>query len=163
MRARLPAITFLLAAIAIGGCGGGDDDSTPPISDRSKPPSAEGVRTVIRDYMAALSKGDGKRACRLLDERGQAGLIALLPSDQENVKCDKAVVRVSKRAVPVRGLRIQDVKLLGKSATANVKVTDPPYSSGVLLTRVGNVWKISYPPGLLEKTGLPPGVPLHQD
>ena len=163
MRARLQVIAFLVAVAVLGGCGGGDDDSQAPISDRSKPPSAEGVRTAIRDYMAALSKGDGKRACRLLDERGQAGLIALLPSDQEKVKCAKAVVRVSKRAVPLRNLRIEDVKLLGKSATANVKVTDPPYSSGVLLTWVEDVWKISYPPGLLEKTGLPPGVPLHQD
>jgi hypothetical protein len=163
MRTRLAAITFVLAAVAVGGCGGGDDDSAPPISDRSKPPSAEGVRTAVRDYMEALSRGDGKRACRLLDERGRAGLIALLPSDQEKIKCDKAVVRVSKRAVPLDDLRIVGVKLLGKSATANVEVTDPPYSSGVLLTRVGDTWKISYPPGLLEKSSPAPGVPLEQD
>ena len=164
MRARTLAVAIALAAIAIGGCGGGDDDSKPPISSRSKPPTSAGVSTVVRDYMEALSKGDGKRACSLLDERGQAGLIAFLPSNEEkNVKCEKAVLKVSKRAVPLHNLRIVDVKVLGKAATANVKVTNPPYSSGVLLSRVDDQWKISYPPGLLEKSSPPPGVPLEQD
>lgn len=163
MRARISAVALVVAAVAIGGCGGGDDDSKPPISVRSKPPTAAGVSTTVRDYMEALSRGDGKRACSLLDERGQAGLIAFLPSNEEKLKCDKAVLQVSKRAVPLRHLRIVDVKVLGKAATASVKVTDPPYSSGVLLSREGDSWKISYPPGLLEKSSPPPGVPLEQD
>ncbi len=163
MRVRAPAIALVLAAVALGGCGGGDDDSTPPISSRFEPPSAAGVRTTVRDYMKALGRGDGKRACALLDERGQAGLIAFLPSDQQKLKCDKAVLRVSRKSVPLRHLRIVDVKVLGRSATANVKVTDPPYSSGVLLTRVDDRWKISFPPGLLQKASPPPGVPLEQD
>lgn len=163
MRARNPAVALVLAAVVIGGCGGSDDDSKPPISDRSEPPTSAGVTTTVRAYMEALSRGDGRRACGLLDERGQAGLLAFLPSDQQQLKCEKAVLRVSKQAVPLRHLRIVDVKVLGKAATANVKVTNPPFSSGVLLTRVGDQWKISFPPGLLEKSSPPPGVPLEQD
>ena len=163
MRAPTPAVVIALAAIAIGGCGSGDDDSKPPISSRSKPPTSAGVSTTVRAYMEALSKGDGKKACSLLDERGQAGLIAFLPSNEEKLKCDKAVLKVSKQAVPLHNLRIVDVKVLGKAATATVKVTDPPYSSGVLLSRIDDRWKISYPPGLLEKSSPPPGVPLEQD
>jgi hypothetical protein len=163
MRARALAVAIALVSIVIGGCGGGDDNSKPPISSRSKPPTSAGVSTVVRDYMEALSRGDGKRACSLLDERGQAGLIAFLPSNKAKLKCEKAVLKVSKQAVPLHNLRIVDVKVLGKAATANVKVTNPPYSSGVLLSRVDDRWKISYPPGLLEKSSPPPGVPLEQD
>src|ERR1700752_1341431 len=96
---KLAAIARVAAAVQGAGCGGGDDDSSAPISVRSKPPSAEGVRTTVRGYMEALRRGDGKRACRFLDDRGQAGVVALLPSNEQSLKCDEAVARVSRQVV----------------------------------------------------------------
>ena len=157
------AIALVLAAVAVGGCGGGDDESSPPISSRSKPPSAQGVRATVQGYMQALRRGDGKQACRFLDDRGQAGVVALLPSNEQSLACDKAVARVSRQAVAFRDFTIEDVKVLGRSASATVKSTNPPFSSGVLLSHEGDSWKISFPPGLLEQSSPPPGVPLEQD
>ena len=91
------------------------------------------MSTAVRGYLTALNKGDGKRACRLLDERGKASLIAFLPSNKAAIDCEEAVGRVRRQIIPVRRFKVVKVSVSGRSATANVKATDPPYSSGVLL------------------------------
>jgi hypothetical protein len=174
MRASTLPIALVVAALALCGCGGGgggnDDDKT-TANDRAlkfEPPTEEGVSTAIRGYLNALNRGDGKRACRLLDDRGKASLIAFLSSNRPSIACEDAVRRVARRAVPVRRFKIERVSVTGRSATANVEGTDPPSSSAVTLANRGDGWKISYPPGLQAKTGKPPpgpvpGVPLEPE
>jgi hypothetical protein len=167
MRAVTLPISIVLVVVALGGCG--DDDK--PSANRTIPldlPSEAGVSEAIRGYLTALNDGDGTRACRLLDDRGQASLIAFLPSDQAAIDCKVAVRRVRRQIIPVRRFKIEKVSVSGRSATANVEATDPPYSSGVLLANQGDGWKISYPPGLRAKSGRPPppavpGVPLESE
>ena len=172
MRAPTMQIAIVVAAFALAGCGGGDneggDKSIPGPALKFTPPSEKGVSTAIRDYLTALNKGDGKRACRLLDERGQASLVAFLPSNKSRIGCAEAVRRVSRQIVPVRRFKIEKVSVSGRGATANVEGTNPPYSSGVLLANTRGRWLISFPPGLVAKTGgAPPrpvpGVPLERD
>jgi hypothetical protein len=179
MRAVTLPIAIVLAAAAIAGCGGGGGDG----GDRSDggggepsatrtlkfdPPSKEGVSTTIRRYLNALNAGDAKRACRLLDERGKTLVIRFLPSRKLALGCEVAIRRVMRQAVPVRHFKVEKVSVSGRSATAKVEGTDPPYSSGVLLAYEDDRWKIAYPPGLQAKSGRPPpdavpGVPLEQD
>jgi hypothetical protein len=164
MRVFTLPVALVLCVFALGGCGD-DENPTPNRTLPFEPPTEEGVSTAIRGYLNALNKGDGKRACRLLDERGEASLIAFLPSDMAGIDCKVAVRRVRRQIVPVRRFKIEQVSVSGRSATANVKATRPPYSSGVLLANQGDGWKISYPPGLHARSGRPPpravpGVPL---
>jgi hypothetical protein len=167
VRAVTFPIAIALIVLALGGCG--EDDK--PSANRTVPfdaPSEEGVSTAIRGYLTALNDGDGRRACRLLDDRGKAALIAFLPSDKASIDCEVAVGQVRRQIVPVRRFKIEQVSVSGRSATANVEGTDPPYSSGVLLANQGDGWKISYPPGLRAKSGRPPpravpGVPLESE
>jgi hypothetical protein len=170
MRTFLSPIAVALAVVLLAGCGGdGGGDENPPGPQLSADrPSKDEVSPTVRGYLTALGNGDGKRACRLLDDRGKAALIAFLPSDQESIGCRRAVRRVSRQIIPVRRFEIEEVVVTGRSATANVVANDPPYSSGVLLAADGDGWRISYPPGLQAKSGEPPpgaapGVPLEQD
>jgi hypothetical protein len=168
VRAATFTIAIVLVVLALGSCGGDDDK---PSANRTIPldlPSEAGVSKAIRGYLTALNDGDGTRACRLLDDRGQASLIAFLPSDQAAIDCEVAVRRVRSQIIPVRRFKIENVSVSGRSATANVEASDPPYSSGVLLANQGDGWKISYPPGLRAKSGRPPppavpGVPLESE
>ncbi len=171
---KLP-VAIALAVVVLGGCGGnggggggGGEEPAGPELDPVIPPREE-VSTTVRDYLTAFNDGDAKRACRFLDERGLATLAAFLSGDQTSISCRAAVRRVSRRIGPVRRFKIENVRVTGRSATADVEVTDPPSSSAVLLAadpRGG--WKISYPPGLRGRSGEPPpravpGVPLQQD
>ena len=167
MRASVPGLGIVIAALALGACGGDDKSSAPPTVP-FKPPTEKGVTATIRDYVTALNDGDGRRACRLLDENGEAALIGFLPSSNRTIRCTKAVPRVTRQVVPLRRYKIEKVSVSGRSATAEVKATDHPYSSGVLLSNRGDGWKISYPPGLESKSGRAPpkavpGVPLERD
>jgi hypothetical protein len=168
VRAVIFPITIAMVVLALGACGGDDK----PAADRTVVPldlpSEDGVTKTIRGYLTALNDGDGKQACRLLDDRGKAVLIAFLPSDKAAIDCEVAVRRVRAQIVPVRRFKIEQVSVSGRTATANVKGTGRPYSSGVLLANQGDGWKISYPPGLQAKAGgapprAVPGVPLERD
>jgi hypothetical protein len=169
MRASLPGLPLLVAALVLGACGGGGDDkSSAPRTVPFKPPTEKGVGATIREYLTALNNGDGKTACRLLDENGQASVIGFLPSTRRAIPCRKAVPRVARQVVTLRRFKIGKVKVSGRSATAEITATDPSYSSSVLLSNRGDGWKISYPPGLLSKSGgappkAVPGVPLERD
>jgi hypothetical protein len=167
VRAATFPTAVVLVILALSGCGG-DDKPSPSRTVPFEPPSEAGVNTAIRGYLTALNDGDGKRACRLLDDRGKAALIAFLPSDKASIDCEVAVRQVRRQIVPVRRFKIEQVSVSGRSATANVEGTDPPYSSGVLLANPGDGWKISYPPGMRAKSGRPPpravpGVPLESE
>ncbi len=164
MRATAVVIILLLAGLALPACG---DDEPPAVTVQTPRPTAAGVRTTVQAYVSALNAGDGERACRRLDDRGKASVVAVLPSNQEGLGCADAVKRVARQAVNLRGVRIRDVQVNGLSATATVTGTQPPYSSGVLLAYEEGSWKISYPPGLQTKSGVEPGaapgVPLEPD
>ena len=167
MRAAALAL-FLPAVLVLSACGGDGDDETPTVPSSGPPPTAAGVRNVVRDYVAALNAGDGKRACAALDDRGKALVVAVLPSDQEKLGCEKAFPRVARQAVKLGDVEIDKIDVTGRSATATITAKQPSYSSGVLLAHYeDDGWKISYPPGLQTKSGAQPssapGVPLEQD
>ena len=160
-------LAVLAAVLALSACGGGNDDDMPPVISTDAPPTAAGVRSTVQDYVTALNAGDGKRACALLDGRGQASVIAFLPSDQERVGCAKAIERIARQAVKINDAKVKDVSVTGRSANAAVTGRNPSYNSGVLLVYEDKRWRISYPPGLQTRSGsapgAAPGVPLEQD
>ena len=168
MRGAL-TVTAVWVALVLGACGGDDEpDKAPTVP--FKPPTEDGVSTTIRDYLNAFREGDGKKACRLLDENGLASVVSFLPSDNRAVRCEVAVRRVSRQVVPLRRFEIEKVNVSGRGATAQVRATDRQYESGVLLSNRGDGWKISFPPGLQSKakSARPapepvPGVPLERD
>ena len=168
MRAAL-TVTVVAVALALGACGGDDEpDKAPTVTTPGKQPTEDGVSAAIRDYLNAFTAGEGRRACRLLDENGQASVVSFLPSDNRAIACEVAVRRVSRQVVPLRRFEIEKVSVSGRSATAQVRATDRQYESGVLLSNRGDGWKISFPPGLQAKSGRPPpkavpGVPLERD
>ena len=168
MRAAL-TVTAVAVALALGACGGDDEpDKAPTVTTPGKQPTEDGVSTAIRDYLNAFTAGEGKKACRLLDENGQASVVSFLPSDNRALECGVAIRRVARQVVPLRRFEIDQVKVAGRSATARVRATDRSYESGVLLSNRGDGWKISFPPGLQAKSGRPapkavPGVPLERD
>ena len=118
------------------------------------------VRTVIRQYVAALSGGDPAKACEVLTSRAQAALAAFLPSTDDSADCEEVARRVARRSVALKRVRVSGISVRGTTATARVTSRDPPFDSEVLLSSEDGRWKIGYPPGLLEKYRTPPGVPI---
>jgi len=57
---------LLISALALAGCGGGDDGGTSGTSDQGAPKregDRKGAETAVRDYLRALVDKDGERAC----------------------------------------------------------------------------------------------------
>ena len=160
MRRLLTAAGTVLAVTAAGGACGGDEE--PGGSAARAAPVAGEPETLVRTYFAALGRGDGARACRLMTDSAQRGM-RQLPQGEAPRSCERAVAVLARDAVPVRRAKLRDLRIFGDSATARVTSDDPPYDSGVLLRRDEGGWKLGYPPAVTSKFDTPPGIRPHED
>jgi cyclophilin family peptidyl-prolyl cis-trans isomerase len=128
VHARSLAALLAVSALAAG-CGSSDEDK---------------VKSVLKDYNAALVDGNGKKACGLFTSSGQkrlaASLKAIAPSSKSN-DCAQLVRDVSATITDANGkrikaIKIRDVKVDGGKASA---------MSGVQtqLAKDGGDWKIT--------------------
>jgi peptidyl-prolyl cis-trans isomerase B (cyclophilin B) len=128
VHARSLAALLAVSAVAAG-CGSSDADK---------------VKSVLKDYNAALVDGDGKKACDLFTSDGQrklvASLKALVPSTKSSA-CAQLVRDVSATINDANGKRIKAIKI------TSVKVDGGKASamSGVQtqLAKSGGDWKIT--------------------
>jgi hypothetical protein len=144
-----------MVALATGGCGGGDADTTN--SGRADAAVAE---QRVRDYFAAFGRGDGPAACALLTPQARAGVRSL--SDRITAPdCAGAVRELARVSARLRSPRIT-VEVNGGQAVAKVRNRRPPYESEVLLREQDGAWLIAFPPALLERFRTPPGIPSEE-
>jgi len=135
---RLPARPSLLAlvavfgALAVGGCGGSDDDTNDQRADEQA-----SVRGVLSDLQAAAVAGDGKRICTQIFARK---LEKSVTTSSKSGSCAEEVRR--NLFSPTTKLTVQDVTVADE-ANATAAVTE---SSGkrstVFLVRQSGRWRI---------------------
>jgi cyclophilin family peptidyl-prolyl cis-trans isomerase len=128
VNARSLAALLAVAAV-IAGCGSSDEDK---------------IKSVLKDYNAALVDGDGKKACGLFTTDGQKKLAASLKELAPNSKssdCQQLVRDISTTISADNGKRIKAIKI------TKVKVDGSKASalSGVetQLAKQGGDWKIT--------------------
>jgi hypothetical protein len=141
----------VIALCTLAGCGEEKDASS-----RSGAAAADPQALVTR-YFASLARGDGTTACGLLTVAARREL-KQLPEGERARSCEEAAAQLARESLPVRRPRLQDLRVSGPTATAQITSKDPPYDSGVLLRREGGGWKIAYPPAVLSRFKTPPGI-----
>jgi hypothetical protein len=96
----------------------------------------------VRDYFAALERGDGNAACTQLTAAAVAELEARL-----GTSCGRAVLRVAVAPATLRDAKVDHAAVVGSTAVVEVVLfgSDPtvPLRTRMLLIR-GN-WKIADP------------------
>jgi hypothetical protein len=86
-----------------------------------------------------------------------------LPAGERAGSCERAVAVLARDSIRVLRPGLHDLRVSGRTATANVTSKEPPYQSGLLLSRDRGGWKIAYPPGFLSRFDSPPGIRPHED
>ena len=159
MRARsLCAATF--AAVMLAGCGG-DDSAKDQAATQPEPGSAQReVRGAVQEYVASLAGADPAAACAVLTDRAKGAIKAFLPSTDSSDSCEEVAGKLARQSVPLRRVKVEDVSVTGRTATARISSRRPAYESSVQLSNEDGGWKINYPPGVVEKFKTPPGVPI---
>jgi hypothetical protein len=118
-RCEANALACVLAAVTIGGCGGGHRQSDQQL-----------ITHTVHSYLRAQTAGDGPTACTLLTAGGQSQLIALVVKQAKGLittrpSCEDAVglVRAVAGAQLLGALsraRIEHVQVRGTRATAEI-------------------------------------------
>jgi hypothetical protein len=131
-RGSLLSLLAMSAALAIGGCGGSDDETT------GQPTGVEAsVRRVLSDLQAAAVAGDGKRICTQIFTPKLAQSVA---SSAKSGSCAEEVRR--NLFSPTTRLRVQRVTVAdGANATATVEEASRKTST-VFLVRQSGRWRI---------------------
>jgi len=151
-----------LVAVLLAGCGG-DDAGSSDTATEPRPGSAQrDVRAAVNDYVEALAARDPAALCGVLTDRAKAAVKEFLPSTDTSDSCEEVAKRLARRSVPLRRVKVDRISVSGQVATARINSRRPPYESAVQLTNEDGGWKISYPPGVLEKFSTPPGVPIEK-
>jgi hypothetical protein len=151
-----------LVAVALAGCGGDDDGSGDTTTDPRPGSAQRDVRAAVDEYVAALAGGDPAAMCAVLTDRAKAAVKEFLPSTDTSAGCEDVARRLARRSVPLRRVKVDRISVSGQVATARINSRRPAYESEVQLTNEDGGWKISYPPGVLEKFSTPPGVPIEK-
>jgi hypothetical protein len=160
---NLPAVRSLLWAVVLVAtglpvaCGDEQGDRTSRAAAAPDDPSA-----LVERYYAALTRGDGAAACGLMTNAGQEGM-KQLPAGERPDTCERAVAALARESVHIRHPRLEDLRISGDTATANVVSTRPRQRTGVLLRREDGGWKIAYPPAVVNRFKTPPGIRPHED
>ena len=123
----LRTITALLVAVSLvfaAGCGGSEEDK---------------AKSAVEDYLKAVTKGDGDKACSLITEQTKKNI------ERGERKCGETVSALNKgpgRAVlkPYEDAKVENVKVNGDRATADIKVNDQ--TQKVNLRKEGGDWKL---------------------
>jgi hypothetical protein len=161
MRAR-ELCAACLVAVVLAGCGG-DDPGSGDTATEPRPGSAQrDVRAAVNEYVDALAGDDPAAMCEVLTDRAKAAVQGFLPSTDTSDSCETVAKRLARRSVPLRRVKVDRISVSGQIATARINSRSPPYESAVQLTNEDGGWKISYPPGVVEKFRTPPGVPIEK-
>ena len=142
----LPALVALGLVLTAAGCGGGG------ASRAARTPEAQ-----VRAYLAAFARGDGKAACALLTPEAQNG-VPSLSDDLRSPDCPGAIAELSRTSERIRAPKVA-VFVGGDRATAKITSRRPRYQSQVLLHKENGVWRIAFPPAILQRYKTPPGIP----
>jgi hypothetical protein len=120
-------IAVLVAAVALtaAGCGGG--------SDKDK------VKSTVEDYLAAVTKGDGNKACSLVTDQTKKNI------ERGGRKCPETISALNKgpgRQVlqAFKDAKVENVKVTGDRATADIKVKSLTQKTN--LRKEGGNWKL---------------------
>ncbi|HZU60849.1 MAG TPA: hypothetical protein VE983_07775 [Solirubrobacteraceae bacterium] len=142
VRGRGVATALCLLAIVLGGCGGGGAST-----DRTQ------IRHVVRAYLRAQARGDGRAACALLAPTGQMELVSVVSTAASGLivrrmTCPRAI-RVLRAIVGAPALsslvhvRISRIRINGLMARA--RILDPARRFGpqlIGLQLIGE-WRIA--------------------
>ncbi|MGH2941962.1 MAG: hypothetical protein ACRDLN_04220 [Solirubrobacteraceae bacterium] len=131
-RGSLVALLAICGALAVGGCGDSDDDTT------GRPAAVEtSVRAVLSDLQAAAVAGDGKRICT---EIFTPKLAKSVTTSAKSGSCAEEVRR--NLFSPTTRLTVQGVTV-ADDANANAKVKEASGAvSTVFLVRQSGRWRI---------------------
>jgi hypothetical protein len=139
---RISALAaVLVTSLVLLGCGGGGGDE-------------QAVKNTVTQFMSALARGDGAKACGLATTQAQQRLTA--QGAQAGGSCPQIISAISKRLPPQikQGLETAKVKKASvKGDTATVADSDISSSAGNLgpflgggtttLKKEGGTWKLS--------------------
>jgi hypothetical protein len=130
--ARGVVVAAICAAVALAGCGGGDDKKPQP-SD----PETAAVERVLADLQAASRRGDGKRICNTIFT------VKLADSITRSAKSGSCAKEVRKKLFsPQTRITVKSVKV-SEPADATAIVTEQNgNTSKVLLIKQSGQWRI---------------------
>ncbi len=161
MRAR-GLCAACLAALVLAGCGG-DDPGAGATATEPRPGAAQrDVRAAVDEYVDALAGDDPAAMCEVLTDRAKAAVKGFLPSTDSSAGCPEVARKLARQSVPLRRVKVDRISVSGRVATARINSRRPAYESAVQLINEDGGWKISYPPGVVEKFRTPPGVPIEK-
>lgn len=128
----LLALLAMSASLAVGGCGGSDDDTAgQPSRDETS------VRRLLSDLQTAAVAGDGKRICTQIFTPKLAQSVA---ASSKSGSCPEEVRR--NLFSPATRLTVQNVKIADEAtATATVQEASRR-TSRVFLVRQSGRWRI---------------------
>lgn len=146
----VPTRMLLLLVALAAGCGGGSDAQS----------DAQRVASTIKDYLRLQADGDAAEACALLTASGRRQLTAFVseqarstPLDTTGLTCDRAIelVRVvagTELLDATRSAGVENIRVTGARATAEVVGAGDVGRRPVSLEKAGDVWRIRAAPGL---------------
>jgi ketosteroid isomerase-like protein len=133
---RCAAVASLVVALAVAGCGGGDDK--------------DDVRATVQAYLDSFVKGDAARTCSLMTEETRTEFVKGARPLAPTSDCATATIAVraaaGRKAIDaLRDAKISKVTVQGNSASAKLKARSG--ESVATLTKQGGEWKVSSAPG----------------
>lgn len=104
-------------------------------------PEADAVISV-RDYYAALERGDAKAACRQLTPAAVSELVARL-----GTSCDRGVLRIALAPQELRDAQVAHARVSGSNGTVKVVLlgSDPTVPLRTPVSLIDGRWRISDP------------------
>ena len=136
------ALAAVLAALAIGGCGGGDKKA-------SSDPGA--VQSRVAEFSKAFGAGNGKQTCELMTPGAQAAFVKRVKSLIPVKDCPEAIAAVHGEASAEVNLAFSDAKVSGVKVTgdsATAVLTASGHSATAKLVKQGGTWKLTGVPGI---------------
>lgn len=107
--------------------------------------------SAIKTYLSALADGNGATACAQLTGKVKRSVAPALAEDlpgQRLTTCEDAIKAISKQAGAddkrrLKSVKVADVKITGKTATARVLGGQQPEQGEIHLVRSGERWLIA--------------------
>lgn len=146
---RLLLLLAMIAALALGACGGDSDDSTQPQSGREADGGSESdrVRATVDGLYDAMGDRDAEGVCDQLNEAAQEQVAKGGLPGSEGTTCVEGFQAFFEAAEEAGGLdtpdnaEVVDVKVDGDRATATVKF-GPGQRGKIPLVKVDGEWKL---------------------
>ena len=150
LRRRGTSVMACVLAVAVVACGGAHKQPNQQLQRQAA--------QAVRSYLRAQTTGDGPTACALLTAGGQQqlttlvmqaskGLLNTRPSCQDAVGLIRAIAG-AKLLAALAQARVEQVRVTGSRATAQVVDGTQFPAQQVSLEKAGGAWKIAAVPGL---------------